>query len=83
MRDHGPAPHVCLVIFLSLHLPGRLTASRDRPREDEVMDSHERTATALSLQQPDRVPVFYCTEVQNQVYEILGEEGRAVALESI
>lgn len=44
------------------------------------MNCHERTTAALSLQQPDRVPVFSCTEVQNQVYEILGEEGGMVPL---
>ncbi len=44
------------------------------------MNCHERTAAALSLQQPDRVPVFSCTEVQNQVYEILGEQSDAVPL---
>jgi uroporphyrinogen-III decarboxylase len=45
-----------------------------------AMNCHERTAAALSLQQPDRVPVFSCTEAQNQVYEILGEEGGAMPL---
>lgn len=44
------------------------------------MDSHERTVTALNLQQPDRVPIFSCTEAQNQVYEILGEENGMVPL---
>lgn len=38
------------------------------------MDSHQRTKAALSRQQPDRVPLFSCTEAQNQVYEILGEQ---------
>ncbi|MFL7809008.1 MAG: hypothetical protein AB8I80_10285 [Anaerolineae bacterium] len=32
------------------------------------MNCHERTEAALNLMQPDRVPVFSCTEVQNQVY---------------
>jgi uroporphyrinogen-III decarboxylase len=44
------------------------------------MNYHERTEAALSLMQPDQVPVFSCTEVQNQVYEILGEEGGMVPL---
>jgi len=44
------------------------------------MNSHQRTEAALSLMQPDRVPVFSCTEAQNQVYEILGEEGGMVPL---
>jgi uroporphyrinogen-III decarboxylase len=44
------------------------------------MNCHERTEAALSLMQPDRVPLFSCTEVQNQVYEILGEEGGMVPL---
>lgn len=30
------------------------------------MSCHERTVAALNLQQPDRVPVFSCTEEQNQ-----------------
>ncbi len=42
------------------------------------MNCHERTVAALNRQQPDQVPVFSCTEEQNQVYEILGEEGSAV-----
>ncbi len=44
------------------------------------MNCHERITAALSLQQPDRVPLFSCTEAQNQVYEILGEENAAVPL---
>jgi uroporphyrinogen-III decarboxylase len=44
------------------------------------MNPHERTIAALNLQQPDRVPIFSCTEAQNQVYEILGEESSAVPL---
>jgi hypothetical protein len=44
------------------------------------MDSHQRTIAALNLQQPDRVPVFSCTEAQNQIYEILGQEGAALPL---
>lgn len=44
------------------------------------MNCHERTTAALDLRQPDRVPLFSCTEAQNQVYEILGEEGGAVPL---
>jgi uroporphyrinogen decarboxylase len=44
------------------------------------MNCQERTAAALNLQTPDRVPLFSCTEVQNQVYEILGEQGNAVPL---
>ena len=47
------------------------------------MNCHERTAAALNRQQPDRVPLFSCTEAQNQVYEILGEEGDAVPLSLI
>lgn len=44
------------------------------------MNCHERTEAALNLMQPDQVPVFSCTEVQNQVYEILGQEGGMVPL---
>jgi uroporphyrinogen decarboxylase len=44
------------------------------------MNCHERTKAALNRVQPDRVPVFSCTEAQNQVYEILGEEGGMVPL---
>ena len=44
------------------------------------MNHHERTVAALNRQQPDRVPVFSCTEAQNQIYEILGQEGGAVPL---
>jgi uroporphyrinogen-III decarboxylase len=44
------------------------------------MNCHERSLAALSLLEPDRVPLFSCTEAQNQVYEILGEEGAAVPL---
>jgi len=47
------------------------------------INCHERTTAALNLQQPDRVPVFSCTEEQNQIYEILGEEGSAVPLSLI
>ena len=39
------------------------------------MDCHERTSAALNLRQPDRAPIFSCTEEQNQIYEILGEQG--------
>jgi len=38
---------------------------------------------ALNLGQPDRVPVFSCTEEQNQIYEILGGESGAVPLSLI
>ena len=41
------------------------------------MNCHERMNAALSRQQPDRVPLFSCTEEQNQIYEILGEQGGA------
>jgi uroporphyrinogen decarboxylase len=44
------------------------------------LDCHERTVAALELREPDRVPIFSCTEAQNQVYEILGEEGGMVPL---
>ena len=44
------------------------------------MDCHARTLAALNLRQPDRVPVFSCTEAQNQVYEILAEKNGAVRL---
>jgi uroporphyrinogen-III decarboxylase len=44
------------------------------------MNCHERTIAALSLQRPDRTPVFSCTEEQNQIYEILGETGQAMPL---
>ena len=44
------------------------------------MNCHERTVAALNLQKPDRVPVFSCTEAQNQIYEILGQEGGALPL---
>jgi uroporphyrinogen-III decarboxylase len=44
------------------------------------MNCHERTIAALNLRQPDRVPIFSCTEAQNQIYEILGQEGAAVPL---
>ena len=44
------------------------------------MDCHARTLAALNRQQPDRVPVFSCTEAQNQVYEILAEKNGAVRL---
>jgi len=44
------------------------------------MNALERTTAALNLEQPDRVPLFSCTEVQNQIYEILGEQGEAVPL---
>ncbi len=44
------------------------------------MNCHQRTIAALNRQQPDRVPVFSCTEEQNQVYEILGEKGGALPL---
>ena len=47
------------------------------------MNCHERTTAALNLQQPDRVPIFSCTEEQNQIYEILGEQGSAVPLSLI
>jgi uroporphyrinogen-III decarboxylase len=48
--------------------------------KEKPMNCHQRTIAALDLQQPDRVPAFSCTEAQNQVYEILGEEGSAVPL---
>jgi uroporphyrinogen-III decarboxylase len=44
------------------------------------MNCHQRTEAALLLRQPDRVPIFSCTEAQNQVYEILGERGGGVPL---
>jgi uroporphyrinogen-III decarboxylase len=44
------------------------------------MNCHERTEAALSLQEPDQVPLFSCTEAQNQIYEILGEEEAAMPL---
>ena len=47
------------------------------------MNCHERTTAALNLQQPDRVPIFSCTEEQNQIYEILGEQDSAVPLNLI
>jgi hypothetical protein len=47
---------------------------------EDPMNCHERTIAALDLHQPDRVPVFSCAEAQNEIYEILGEEGGAVLL---
>jgi uroporphyrinogen decarboxylase len=47
------------------------------------MNSHERTTIALNLGVPDRVPVFSCTEEQNQIYEILGEKDGAIPLSLI
>ena len=47
------------------------------------MNCHERTAIALNLGQPDRVPLFSCMEEQNQIYEILGEQESAVPLSLI
>jgi len=47
------------------------------------MNSHERTTIALNLGAPDRVPVFSCTEEQNQIYEILGNKGGALPLKLI
>ena len=47
------------------------------------MNCHERMIAALNRQQPDRVPVFSCTEEQNQIYEILGGESGAVPLSLI
>jgi len=47
------------------------------------MNSHERTATALNLGVPDRVPIFSCTGEQNQIYEILGRQDQAVPLSRI
>jgi len=47
------------------------------------MNSHERTTIALNLGVPDRVPVFSCTEEQNQIYEILGEKDQALPLSLI
>ncbi|MFA5399514.1 MAG: uroporphyrinogen decarboxylase family protein [Dehalococcoidia bacterium] len=47
------------------------------------MNSHERTATALNLGVPDRVPIFSCTEEQNQIYEILGNKDGALPLSMI
>jgi uroporphyrinogen-III decarboxylase len=44
------------------------------------MNAHERTKCALNLQTPDRVPLFSCTEEQNQIYEILGKKDKAVPL---
>jgi uroporphyrinogen-III decarboxylase len=48
-----------------------------------MTNCHERTIAALNLQQPDRVPLFSCTEEQNQVYEILGEQSNAVPLDFV
>jgi uroporphyrinogen decarboxylase len=47
------------------------------------MNSHERTTIALNLGVPDRVPIFSCTEEQNQIYEILGEKDGAIPLSLI
>jgi len=47
------------------------------------MNSHERTTIALNLGVPDRVPVFSCTEEQNQIYEILGNKDGALPLKLI
>jgi len=47
------------------------------------MNCHERTIAALNREKPDRVPVFSCTEEQNQIYEILGQKGNAVPLSLI
>jgi uroporphyrinogen decarboxylase len=47
------------------------------------MNCHERTAIALNLGVPDRVPVFSCTEEQNQIYEILGQKDGALPLKLI
>jgi len=47
------------------------------------MNCHERTATALNLGVPDRVPIFSCTEEQNQIYEILGNKDGALPLSMI
>ena len=47
------------------------------------MNSHERTAIALNLGAPDRVPVFSCTEEQNQIYEVLGNKDGALPLKLI
>jgi uroporphyrinogen-III decarboxylase len=47
------------------------------------MNCHERTTVALNLGVPDRVPVFSCTEEQNQIYEILGEKDGALPLKLI
>ena len=47
------------------------------------MNSHERTTIALNLGVPDRVPVFSCTEEQNQIYEILGNKAGALPLKLI
>jgi uroporphyrinogen-III decarboxylase len=47
------------------------------------MNCHERTVAALNRQQPDRVPLFSCTEEQNQIYEILEEEDGAIPLSLI
>ena len=47
------------------------------------MNSHERTTIALNLGVPDRVPIFSCTEEQNQIYEILGNKDGALPLSLI
>jgi uroporphyrinogen decarboxylase len=47
------------------------------------MNSHERTTIALNLGVPDRVPIFSCTEEQNQIYEILGNKDGALPLSMI
>lgn len=44
------------------------------------MNFYDRTTAALNRQEPDRVPIFSCTEEQNQIYEILGEEDQAIPL---
>jgi len=58
-------------------------AMNNEQKGEEPMNCHERTIAALNRQQPDRVPVFSCTEEQNQIYEILGEESGAVPLSLI
>jgi len=47
------------------------------------MNCNERTAIALNLGIPDRVPVYSCTCIQNQIYEILGKKDKAFSLRLI
>jgi len=47
------------------------------------MNCNERTAIALNLGIPDRVPIYSETVIQNQIYEILGEKNKAVPISLI
>ena len=44
------------------------------------MNCNERTAIALNLGIPDRAPIYSCTVMQNQIYEILGKKDKAIPL---